>query len=72
VPVGRQLFCADQRIFSGYSQIPSVKAGLHLDAYRSNKVEYKNMTVEGNVTLPGIDGRVVDMEITKYDLVAEE
>ena len=30
------------------------------------------MTVEGNVTLPGIDGRVVDMEITKYDLVAEE
>ena len=30
------------------------------------------MTVEGNVTLTGIDGRVVDMEITKYDLVAEE
>jgi beta-fructofuranosidase len=27
-------------------------------------VEYKNVTVEGNVTLPGIEGRVLDMEIT--------
>ena len=35
-----------------------------LDQHRSNKVEYKNVTVDGNVTLPGIEGRVVDLEIT--------
>ena len=35
-----------------------------LDAHRSNKVEYKNVTVDGLMTLPGIEGRIVDMEIT--------
>lgn len=35
-----------------------------LEQHRSNKVEYKNVTVEGNMTLEGIEGRTVDMEIT--------
>jgi beta-fructofuranosidase len=35
-----------------------------LEAHRSNKTEYKNVTVEGNVTLPGIEGRTVELEIT--------
>lgn len=35
-----------------------------LDQYRSNPVEYKNVTVSGDLSLAGIEGRVVDMEIT--------
>lgn len=35
-----------------------------LEQYRSNKVAYKNVQLDGNVALEGIKGRVVDMEIT--------
>jgi beta-fructofuranosidase len=35
-----------------------------LDRYRSNKAAYKNVVVDGNITLPGVEGRMVDMEIT--------
>jgi beta-fructofuranosidase len=33
-------------------------------AYRSNKVEYKNVLLDGVVNLEGIEGRTVDLEIT--------
>lgn len=33
-------------------------------AHRSNKVEYKNVLVDGTLTLEGIEGRTVDLEIT--------
>ena len=32
--------------------------------HRSNKVEYKNVLLDGQMTLEGIEGRTVDMEIT--------
>jgi beta-fructofuranosidase len=32
--------------------------------HRSNKVEYKNVLLDGTVTLDGIEGRTVDLEIT--------
>jgi beta-fructofuranosidase len=32
--------------------------------HRSNKVEYKNVLVDGKLTLEGIEGRTVDLEIT--------
>lgn len=32
--------------------------------HRSNKVEFKNVLLDGTVTLDGIEGRTVDMEIT--------
>jgi beta-fructofuranosidase len=35
-----------------------------LEQYRSNKVEYKNITVDGTLALEGIEGRTIDMEIT--------
>lgn len=35
-----------------------------LDNFRCNKTEYKNIDVNGNLTLDGINGRIVDMEIT--------
>lgn len=35
-----------------------------LEKYRSNCVSYKNVPVSGEVKLDGIEGRVVDMEIT--------
>jgi beta-fructofuranosidase len=35
-----------------------------LEQYRSNKVEYKNVLLDGVTTLDGIQGRTVDMEIT--------
>jgi len=35
-----------------------------LEAHRSNKVAYKNVTVDGELTLEGIEGRTVDMEIS--------
>ena len=35
-----------------------------LEQHRSGAVAYENVTVEGNVTLEGIAGRTVDMEIT--------
>ena len=35
-----------------------------LEQYRSNKVEYKNVLLDGSMTLEGIRGRTVDMEIT--------
>lgn len=35
-----------------------------LEQYRSNQISYKNVTVDGNLTLNGIEGRTVDMEIT--------
>jgi len=34
-----------------------------LEHYRSNKVEYKNVRLQGEMTLEGIEGRIVDMEI---------
>ena len=35
-----------------------------LDQYRSNRVEYKQVTVDGKLALEGIEGRCVDMHIT--------
>ena len=35
-----------------------------LERYRSNKVEYTNVALEGQMILDGIEGRMVDMEIT--------
>lgn len=35
-----------------------------LDALRRNKVEYKDVTVDGPITLDGISGRRVDIELT--------
>ena len=35
-----------------------------LDDFRSNKVEYKNVEVNGSLQLDGIYGRVIDMELT--------
>ena len=35
-----------------------------LEQYRSNRVEYQNVLLEGQITLAGIEGRTVDMEIT--------
>ncbi len=35
-----------------------------LEQYRSNPVSYKNITVQGDLTLPGVTGRTVDMELT--------
>lgn len=35
-----------------------------LEQYRTNKVEHKNILLDGTTTLEGIQGRTVDMEIT--------
>lgn len=35
-----------------------------LEQYRSNKVEYRQVPVQGELFLPGIEGRTTDLEIT--------
>jgi len=35
-----------------------------LDQHRCNRVEYQKVTIQGDVTLEGIEGRTVDMELT--------
>lgn len=35
-----------------------------LELYRSNKVEYKNVRFQGEIRLDGIEGRLLDMELT--------
>lgn len=35
-----------------------------LEQYRSSPVSYKGITVQGSLTLSGVEGRTVDMELT--------
>lgn len=35
-----------------------------LEHYRSGKIEHKNVHLQERITLPGVDGRTVDLEIT--------
>lgn len=65
---------AKERKWFGQMTLPrelSIKGGRlyqrpirELEAYRSNKVEYRGVCLEGERTLDGVEGRVVDLELT--------
>ena len=35
-----------------------------LERFRSGKVEYKDISLQGEMSLPGVEGRIVDLELT--------
>lgn len=69
-----KLACDEKRQWFGQMSLPrelSIRNGRlyqwpvrELELHRSGKVEHKNVTFQGNLAFPGIEGRVVDLELT--------